>query len=91
MHFVSTSVTRTGRDTARVTGDLTLHNVTRPVTLDVTFVGAGPAPAGFGENEVLVGFRASGVVKRSDFGLGKYVPVVSDETRIVISTTLKKR
>jgi polyisoprenoid-binding protein YceI len=89
MHFVSTSVTRTGRMTARVAGDLTIHNITHPVVLDVTFMGAGPAPKGFGD-DFIIAFRAEGDIKRSDFGVGKYVPVVSDETHIVISTSLKK-
>jgi polyisoprenoid-binding protein YceI len=38
-----------------------------------------------------VGFDAKGMVKRSDFGLGKYVPIVSDETTITISAEFKKR
>jgi len=91
MRFVSTSVVRTGDNTAKVAGTLTMHNISRPVTLDVTFIGGGPAPSGFGENETIIGFRAEGRILRSDFGLGKYVPVVSDETRIVISSSLKKR
>lgn len=91
MRFVSTSVTRTGLRTAKVTGDLTMHNVARPVTLAITFVGGGPGPSGFGERDTIIGFRAEGAVRRSDFGLGKYVPVVSDQTRIVISSSLKRQ
>jgi len=89
MHFVSTAVTRTGATTAKVTGDLTMHNVTKSVVLDVTFVGAGNNP--FTDKGVIAGFNAQGMVKRSDFGLGKYVPIVSDETKITISGEFIKR
>jgi polyisoprenoid-binding protein YceI len=89
MKFSSTNVTRTGSRTFKVSGDLTMHNVTRPVVLDVTFHGAGNNP--FTGKEVFVGFDAKGMVKRSDFGLGKYVPIVSDETTITISAAFKKR
>jgi polyisoprenoid-binding protein YceI len=83
MKFVSTDVTRTGPTTARVTGNLTIHGVTRPAVLNVTFNGGGHNTL---KKQVLtIGFNAEGVVKRSDFGLGKYVPLVSDETKIFIS------
>lgn len=90
MHFISTSVVRTGPRTARVTGDLTMHNITRSIALDVTFVNGGPNPFGDTKDTIL-GFRAEGRVKRSDFKLGKYVPIVSDETKIVISASLEKK
>ena len=51
-------------------------------------IGGGPSP--FDSREIIIGFRATGSVKRSDFGLGKYVPIVSDETHIVISVAFKK-
>jgi polyisoprenoid-binding protein YceI len=88
MRFVSTAVTRTGPRTAKIAGDLTMHHITRPVVLDVTFIGGGPSP--FDSKALIIGFRAQGEVRRSDFGLGKYVPIVSDETRIVISASLRK-
>ncbi len=86
MTFVSTAVARTGDRTAKVTGNLTLHGVTRPVTLDVTFNGVGPNA--FSKVSTL-GFKAEGLVKRSDFGLAKYVPIVSDETTIAISAAFE--
>jgi polyisoprenoid-binding protein YceI len=89
MKFVSTSLVRTGPRTAKLVGDLTMHNITRPVALDVTFVGGGTNP--FGAKPLIIGFRAEGAVKRSDFGMGKYVPIVSDETRIVISSSLEQQ
>ncbi len=86
MHFVSTTVTRTGPTTAKVTGDLTIHGVTRPVTLDVAFGGAGP---NYFSKVPTLGFNAHGQVNRSDFGLGKYVPIVSDATTITISAAFE--
>jgi polyisoprenoid-binding protein YceI len=89
MTFKSTKVIRTGPKSFRVTGDLTMHNITRPIVLDVIFHGAGHDP--FTGKDVIVGFDAKSMVMRSEFGLGKYVPIVSDETTITISAEFKKR
>ena len=86
MHFVSTGVLRTGTNTAKVTGNLTMHGVTKPVVLDVTFNGAGPNDF---TKVSTIGFKAVGLVKRSDFGLGKFVPIVSDDTTITISAAFE--
>jgi polyisoprenoid-binding protein YceI len=86
MRFVSTEVTRTGNNTAKVTGNLTMHGITRPAVLNVTFNGAGPNSF---SKVLTLGFKADGVVKRSDFGMGKYVPIVSDETTITISAAFE--
>lgn len=88
MQFVSTSVSRTGPRTARIEGQLSMHNITRPVVLEAEFINGGPNP--FDPKETVIGFRAKGVVKRSDFGMGKFVPIVSDETRIAITASFKK-
>lgn len=88
MKFVSTEVIRTGGKTARVTGNLSMHGITKPMTLDVTFTGAGPNAL---SKVPTIGFRAEGKVKRSDFGMGKYVPIVSDETTIFISAAFEKK
>jgi polyisoprenoid-binding protein YceI len=89
MKFSSTKVIRTAPKSFKVTGDLTMHNVTKPIVLDVTFHGAGTDP--FTGKDIIVGFDAKGMVMRSAFGLGKYVPIVSDETTITISAEFKKR
>jgi len=87
--FASTRVERTGTNTARVTGDLTLHGVTRPVTLAVTFNGGYPAGAMDPENS-RIGFSARGSLKRSDFGVTYGLPPagtnmgVGDEVEVVI-------
>lgn len=88
MHFVSTSVTRTGPKTAKLAGDLTIHGVTKPVVMDVAFIGAGPNAF---TKVATIGFRAEGMVRRSEFGLGAFVPIVSDETTITISAAFEKR
>ena len=86
--FVSTSVVATGQ-TAKVTGNLTLNGVTKPVVLTASFYGAGKAPAMMGGKEN-VGFHATGTIKRSDFGLGFGVPVVSDAVKLDIAAAFQK-
>ena len=87
MKFSSTTVIRTGPKSFKLTGDLTMHNITRPIVLDVTFHGAGNDP--FSGKGIIMGFDAKGMIRRSEFGLGKYVPIVSDETTITISAEFK--
>ncbi len=86
--FVSTRVVASGQK-AEITGNLTLNNVTRPVTLDATFYGAGKAPPQMGGKEN-VGFRATGSIMRSQFGLGFGVPMVGDEVKFEISAAFQK-
>jgi polyisoprenoid-binding protein YceI len=88
--FVSTSVViDASGEAATVAGNLTLNGVTRPVTLDVDFYGAGKAPAQMGGKEN-VGFEAEAKIKRSDFGLGYAVPLVSDEVELTIAAAFQK-
>jgi len=86
--FVSTAVVTTGQR-ARIQGTLTLNGVTRPVTLNATFYGAGKAPAQMGGKEN-VGFRATGSIMRSQFGLGTGIPMVGDEVKLDISAAFQK-
>ncbi|WP_126978196.1 YceI family protein [Frigidibacter oleivorans] len=89
MTFRSTRVRMTGPDRAAVTGDLTLHGVTRPITLRVTFNGGYP-PQDFDPGGARIGFSATGTLFRSDFGIGYGIPApgstlgVSDAVEIVI-------
>jgi polyisoprenoid-binding protein YceI len=66
----------------KVIGDLSLHGVTKPVTLDVTLVKVGTNPR---SDVPTVGFDAVTTLKRSDFGLGKYVPQVGDDIEMHIT------
>jgi polyisoprenoid-binding protein YceI len=86
--FVSTSVAANGQK-ARITGNLTLNGVTKPVTLDASFYGAGKAPAQMGGKEN-VGFRATTTIRRSEFGLGFGVPMVGDEVKLEIAAAFQK-
>jgi polyisoprenoid-binding protein YceI len=82
--FRSTKVERgSAPNRLKVTGELALHGFTRPVTLDVTLVKIGTNPR---SGLPTVGFDATTTLKRSDFGLGQYVPQVSDEIRIQIAS-----
>lgn len=80
--FRSTRVEKAGDGKLKVTGDLTIRDVTKSVVLDVklnkTGEGRGGAPK--------IGFDANTVIKRSDFGIAKFVPNVSDEVEIRITT-----
>ena len=80
--FKSTKIEVTGPTTGRITGELTLHGVTKPVVLDTTFNGGGINPM---TKAYVVGFNATGVVKRSEFGISTYVPVVGDDVKLTIS------
>ncbi len=86
--FVSTSVTASGTK-AQIAGNLTLNGVTKPVTLDAEFAGAGKAPAMMGGKEN-VGFHATGSIKRSDFGIAFALPLVSDEVKLDITVAFQK-
>ncbi|NID04363.1 polyisoprenoid-binding protein [Luteibacter jiangsuensis] len=81
--FKSTKVTPAGKGKLKVVGDLTVHGVTKPVTLDVTLNKIGPHPM---MKVQTVGFDATTTLKRSDFGVGAYVPNVSDEIKVRITT-----
>lgn len=80
--FKSTKVTRTGEKTADLTGDLTLHGVTKPVTLHVTLNKIGQHP--MLQDRKDAGFTLKGTLRRSDFGINAYIPMVADEVNIII-------
>lgn len=81
--FRSTSVKAAGQGKLSVTGDLTIKGITKPVTLDVTINKIGVQPMAKRE---AAGFAATATIKRSDFGVGKYAPNVSDEVTLSITT-----
>jgi polyisoprenoid-binding protein YceI len=83
--FKSTKVAPKKTDTGitlEVTGDLTLHGVTKPVTLELQKLGEGPGPGG---NDFRTGFSGTAKLKRSDFGMTNMVGPVGDEVAITIS------
>lgn len=84
--FVSTKVEAKGT-TAKITGNLTLNGITKPVVLDTKFSGAGNNPF---NKKATVGFHATTTIKRSDFGVSYAVPVVSDDVALDISVAFEK-
>jgi polyisoprenoid-binding protein YceI len=68
-------------DRLKITGDLTLHGVTKPVTLDVDIVKVGTQPLRKGD---AAGFDATASIKRTDFGIKTYLPMVADEVKLHI-------
>jgi polyisoprenoid-binding protein YceI len=82
--FKSTQVEKGSMpDQLKVTGNLTVHGITRSVALQVKIVKIGINPR---SNLPTVGFDGSTTLKRSDFGLGKYVPQVGDEVQMHITS-----
>jgi polyisoprenoid-binding protein YceI len=88
--FKSTKVEKTGENSLKITGDLTVHGVTKPVTLDakVNKIGIFEIPGVI--KAQTAGFDATTVIKRSDFGVTRYVPAVSDEIPVSITLDAKK-
>jgi polyisoprenoid-binding protein YceI len=86
--FTSTSVKVSGT-TAQITGNLTLHGVTRPVTLAARFIGAGSMAMG-GPAKQNVGFQATTTIKRSDFGISGGIPLVGDQVKLTINAAFMK-
>ncbi len=88
MVFKSEKVTLTGKDAADVEGRLTLHGETKPVTLHVQFNGGG---VNVMDKHYTVGFEAKGKIKRSDFGVKTYVPLIGDDVELILSAAFEKQ
>ena len=86
--FVSTKVMSKGM-TAMIHGNLTLNGVTKPVTLDASFAGAGKTPPMMGSKET-VGFHATATIKRSEFNIRGSLPFVSDDVKLEITVAFEK-
>lgn len=92
MVFRSTDIALTGPLTARITGDLTLNGVTKPVTMEARYNGgyAGQTM----DPQARIGFSVSGVLSRSDFGIDIGVPTppsemgVADDVRFQIEAEM---
>ena len=81
--FKSTRVEALGGKRFKVVGQLTVHGVTRPVTLDARLNKQAEHPM---MKVQAIGFDATTMLKRSDFGMGAYVPMVSDLIQVHITT-----
>lgn len=87
MTFQSTSVEAAGDGAYKVTGDLTVKDVTKPIELAVTINAAMNHPM---SGDPVIGLDASGTLLRSEFGLGAAAPAVSDEVALDISVEMAK-
>lgn len=86
--FASKSVDLGEGQHGKINGELTLHGVTRPVSLDVTFNGVG---SGLIPGSLRTGFSASGVIKRSEFGMTRYSTWVGDEVSLQIEAEFTRK
>ena len=93
--FRSTDVKRLSDKTAQVTGDLTLNGQTKPVTLDVVWNFSGEHPLSkinpVYSDLYYSGFSVQTQIRRSDWGITRTIPYVSDEIQIVIEAELKRK
>ncbi|MBI4745199.1 MAG: polyisoprenoid-binding protein [Deltaproteobacteria bacterium] len=87
LSFKSKMVSFNGEKPASIEVELTLHGVTRPVALKVNSFNCGVHPM---TKKNVCGADAETTIKRSEFGMGKYVPAVSDDVRIIIQTEMTK-
>jgi polyisoprenoid-binding protein YceI len=87
IRFVSTRFERTGEASGKLTGDLTIHGSTQPVTLDVKFNGYGVDPL---TKLDTIGFSAEGSFSRSKFGLTTWYPAVGDDVHVRIQAEFDK-
>jgi polyisoprenoid-binding protein YceI len=81
MSFKSTKMKALDEKTYEVTGDLTLHGVTQPVTVRLERIGAGKGMQG----EFRTGWESTFTIKRSDFGMKYMLQGVSDEVRVTVA------
>ncbi len=81
MTFKSTKVEAAGKNQLKITGDLTLHGVTKSVVLDTKVNKVGEHPM---THRPAAGFSATTTVKRSEFGITQLIPMISDEVEIRI-------
>jgi len=85
--FTSTGIEVTGEKSAKITGDLVLNGVTKSVVLDAVMTQAGVHPMA---GKPWAGFDATTTLLRSEYGLGKFAPYISDEVKLNISIEAMK-
>jgi polyisoprenoid-binding protein YceI len=83
MTYRSTAIERINADTLKVEGEITLRGITRPMTLDAKVIDRIPDAA---PGKRTATFRAEGSLKRSEFGMTKYIDLVGDKVDIAIRT-----
>ena len=89
LSFKSKSFTQVSGKNYKLTGDLTMHGVTKTVTLDVVYNGTITHPM---NKKLVAGFKISGTIKRSDFGVGGAMTgVLSDEVTLIANAEFVKQ
>lgn len=85
--FVSNKINLLSKDTAEVQGNLMLHGVTKPITLQVHLNKMGQNPV---NDKMSVGFSADTAINRSDFEIKGFLPMVGDKVHLVIDVEAQK-
>lgn len=80
--FKSTKIELSGKDTGKITGDLSFLGQTKPITLDVKLNGAMEAHPM--SKQPALGFSAKGIVQRSQFGMTHLLPFIGDNVEVII-------
>lgn len=93
--FKSTAIRKTSEKTGEVTGDLMIMGIIKPVTLDVTLNFAGEHPLGpinaIYRDKFVAGFSAKAKLSRTEWGLKRGTPLISDEVEITIEAELNRK
>lgn len=85
--FTSTAIEVTGEKTGKITGDLTINGITKPVVLEAEMTQMGEHPMA---KAPWVGFNATTTIVRSDFDMGQFAPFIGDEVSVSISIEAMK-
>lgn len=85
--FESTKIEKTSENSGKMTGNLTMHGVTHPVTMDVTYNKSG---LHLSKKYTIDGFTAKGKLKRTDFGMKAFIPWIGEEVEFVIQLESKR-
>jgi polyisoprenoid-binding protein YceI len=88
IRFETTALRRTGPKTGEMTGNLTMHGKTKPVTLEVTFNGGSPDPL---TGDDTPGSSARGAFNRADWGLSAWWPAVGNDVNVRIEAEFIKK
>lgn len=87
MSFTGTKLQWRGKNAGQLTGNLTLHGVTKPVTFNLRHIGAGPDPWGGYRS----GYVATATIKRSDFGMNYMLNGISDTIQVQMNIEGKRQ
>lgn len=82
--YKSTSIKQVAKNTYKLTGNLTMHGITKPVTMDLLYRGTAENPM---SKKSTAGFKLTGKIKRSDFGIGEQFPTAMLSDEVVINAS----